>query len=182
MKNDDTFSDIEAQSSSRLEPDATNDVRALSSSHDMQQDTSTSAILPRMERRLTSHRYMRLLLVALVVVILAALAGGYGVFRAVTQPSHQTFSAFQQTHCPFPLDAGLVDGKNVRCGFLSVPEDRSLPKSPTIHLAVAIFKIAQFSTCPRSCALSKRRSWRCSVGEPGSDVQRWESRLSCTEL
>ena len=140
MKNDDTFSDIEAQSSSRPESDATNDDRVLSSSNDMQQDTSTSAILPRMERRLTSHRYMRLLLVALVVVILAALAGGYGVFHAVSQPSHQTSSAFQQTQCPFPLGAGLVDGKNVTCGFLSVPEDRSLPKSPTIHLAVAIFK------------------------------------------
>jgi pimeloyl-ACP methyl ester carboxylesterase len=44
------------------------------------------------------------------------------------------------THCPFALDATLVEGKHVRCGFLVVPEDRSQPQGPTIRLAVAIFK------------------------------------------
>ncbi len=44
------------------------------------------------------------------------------------------------THCPFILGTGLVEGKNVTCGFLSVPEDRSQPKGTTLRLAVAIFK------------------------------------------
>jgi pimeloyl-ACP methyl ester carboxylesterase len=78
-------------------------------------------------------------LVALVVV-LVVLAGGYGVFRALSPTTREAPSAFQVSHCPFALDATLVEGKNVTCGFLVVPEDRSQPQGPTIRLAVAIFK------------------------------------------
>jgi pimeloyl-ACP methyl ester carboxylesterase len=140
MKNDDTFSDDGAPSTSFPEHDVNSQGRVLSSPQNVPQNTSFSTPLHRMERRLTSHHRMRLLLIAMVVVVLVALAGGYGVFRAVSQPSRQTSSAFQQTRCPFVLGAALVEGQNVRCGFLSVPEDRNLPRSPTIHLAVAIFK------------------------------------------
>ena len=74
------------------------------------------------------------------MVVLVVLAGGYGVFCAVSQPSRQVSSAFQQAHCPFPLSGDFVEGQNVMCGFLTVPEDWSQPKGPTIRLAVAIFK------------------------------------------
>jgi pimeloyl-ACP methyl ester carboxylesterase len=67
-------------------------------------------------------------------------AGAYGVFRALSPTSRQAPSAFQRAPCPFPLGAGLVEGHNVTCGFLMVPEDRSQPQGPTIRLAVAIFK------------------------------------------
>ena len=101
-----------------------------------------------MEQRLTSHHRMRLLQVALAVVVLIALAGGYGVFRAVSQPSHQASSAFQVTYCPFPPGAGLVEGQNVRCGFLTVPEDWSHPHGPSIRLAVEIFKTPNSQSTP----------------------------------
>jgi len=91
---------------------------------------------------------MRLLLIATVVVVLVALAGGYGVFRAVSQPSRQTSSAYQQTRCPFHVSTDFVEGKNVTCGFLSVPEDRSQPKGHTIRLAVAIFKTPSSHPAP----------------------------------
>jgi hypothetical protein len=55
-----------------------------------------------------------------MVVVLVALAGGYGVFRALSPPSRQATSAFQQAPCPFALGAGLVEGHNVTCGFLVV--------------------------------------------------------------
>jgi pimeloyl-ACP methyl ester carboxylesterase len=84
----------------------------------------------------------------MVVVVLVVLAGGYGVFRAVSQPSHQASPAFQVTHCPFALDATLVEGKHVRCGFLVVPEDRSQPQGSTIRLAVAIFKASSPHPAP----------------------------------
>ncbi len=148
MKNDDTFSDDEAPSTSFPEHDVNSDWRTLSSPQNMPQDTSSSTPLPRMERRLTSHHRMRLLLIAMVVIVLVALAGGYGVFRAVSQPSRQTSSAFHQTHCPFPLGKGLSEGQNVRCGFLVVPEDRSHVPGPTIHLAVAIFKTPSSHPAP----------------------------------
>jgi pimeloyl-ACP methyl ester carboxylesterase len=73
-------------------------------------------------------------------VVLIVLAGDFGVFRVVSPPPPQAPSAFQLVHCPFPLGRGLVEGKDVRCGFLVVPEDRSHPDGRTIRLAVAIFK------------------------------------------
>ncbi len=148
MKNDDTLSDDGAPSSSFPERDVNSNGRTLSSPHNVPQDTSSSTPLPRMERRFTSHHRMRLLLVAMVVVVLVALAGGYGVFRTVSQPSRQTSSAFHQTRCPFHVSTDLVEGQNVKCGFLSVPEDRSLLRSPTIQLAVAIFKTPSPNPAP----------------------------------
>jgi pimeloyl-ACP methyl ester carboxylesterase len=47
---------------------------------------------------------------------------------------------FEQSRCPFPLGAGLVDGVDVRCGYLVVPADRQRADSPLIRLAVADFK------------------------------------------
>ncbi len=141
MKDEDTFSKNEPPPTTfDHEHDGDGDSRGLSSPAHVAQDIPSSAHLPRMDRRLTLRHHMRFLLVAMVVVVLAALAGGYGLFRAVSPPSRQASSAFQGAHCPFPLGAGLVEGQNVKCGFLTVPEDRSLPKSPTMRLAVAIFQ------------------------------------------
>jgi pimeloyl-ACP methyl ester carboxylesterase len=141
MKDEDPFSnDDPPLSSPAHERGADGDGRALASPPTPLQDTPASAHLPRMGRRLPSRHHVRLLLGAIVVVVLVALAGGYGLFRAVSPPSRQASTAFQQAHCPFPLGAGLVEGHDVRCGFLVVPEDRSLLKSPTLRLAVAVFK------------------------------------------
>jgi pimeloyl-ACP methyl ester carboxylesterase len=148
MKNDETFSDDGVPSTSYSEHEVNSNGQAQSSPHNAPEDISTSASLPRVERRRISHHHIRLLQVTMAIVVLVALAGGYGVFRAVSQPSRQTSSAFQQTRCPFVLGAGLVEGKNVTCGFLSVPEDRSLLKSPTIQLAVAIFKSPSSQSAP----------------------------------
>ena len=92
MKNDDTFSSDEAPSTAFPERDVNSDEGALSSSPNVPQGTSSSTPLPRMERRLTSHNRLRLLQVALAVVVLVALAGGYGVFRAVLFMSVQILS------------------------------------------------------------------------------------------
>src|SRR5437870_685795 len=87
---------------------------------------ASSTASPLMKPPLAARHYVRLLLVALVVLII--LAGGYGIFRAVSPPSHQVSSAFQQAHCPFPISGDFVEGKDVKCGFLVVPEDRSQPQ------------------------------------------------------
>jgi pimeloyl-ACP methyl ester carboxylesterase len=140
MKNNDTSSEDGVLSTSFPEREIDSDGQTLSSPHNMPQNAPFSASPTKMERRSKSHHRMQFLLVAMVGVVLVALAAGYGIFHAASQPSHQISSAFQQAHCPFVLGAGLVEGKDVICGFLSVPEDRSLPKSPKLHLAVAIFK------------------------------------------
>ena len=102
------------------------------------QDVSSPTHPPHMERQLTLRHFGRPLLV--VMVLMVVLAGGYGIFRAISPPARQTLSTFQQTQCPFPLGKGLREGKDVRCGFLVVPEDRSHVPGPTIRPAVAIFK------------------------------------------
>jgi pimeloyl-ACP methyl ester carboxylesterase len=47
-------------------------------------------------------------------------------------------SAFEETTCKFELPNGLVDGKEIQCGVLSVPINRSDPESPTTELSIAI--------------------------------------------
>jgi pimeloyl-ACP methyl ester carboxylesterase len=110
----------------------------------MSQEAPASAHPPKTERR----RALRLLLVAMMVVVLVVLAGGYGVFRALSPTSRQPTFAFHQAPCPIPFGGGLVEGKNVRCGELSVPEDRSQPQGPTIRLAVVIFKTSSPHPAP----------------------------------
>ncbi|MBL8164130.1 MAG: alpha/beta hydrolase [Anaerolineae bacterium] len=44
----------------------------------------------------------------------------------------------ESVNCWMELPDGLVEGENVDCGILYVPEDRSDPNSPTIELAFAI--------------------------------------------
>jgi pimeloyl-ACP methyl ester carboxylesterase len=83
----------------------------------------------------------RWLLATLVGMLV--LAGGTGLlislFQRRASPAPPS-SAFQTTSCPFKLAAGVVEGKDVRCGYLTVPEDHSRPQGTTIRLAVAIFK------------------------------------------
>ncbi len=93
------------------------DRSALSPVHPVPQEVPP-AHAPKTEQRLTPRHPLQLLLVAMMMLV--ALAGGYSVFHAVTPSSHQASSAFQQVHCSFTPGPGLVEGKDVRCGFLVV--------------------------------------------------------------
>ena len=99
---------------------------------------------PPVARSARRGRLPRWLLVTLVgMLALAVLAGGTGVLVSLLHrqpnPSPAT-STFQTTSCPFKLAAGVVEGKDVVCGYLRVPADHSRPQGPTIRLAVAIIK------------------------------------------
>lgn len=52
--------------------------------------------------------------------------------------AQDTDSQIEPTACWMELPEGLVEGENVDCGYLSVPEDRSDESSPTIQLAFAV--------------------------------------------
>lgn len=56
-----------------------------------------------------------------------------------TSISHRDES-FRYTACPFMAGEGIVEGQTVRCGFLTVPEDRAQPGGKSVRLAVAIYK------------------------------------------
>ncbi len=47
---------------------------------------------------------------------------------------------FEPAPCPFDVPGDRLEGRDVRCGYLVVPEQHSVPAGPTIKLAVAIFK------------------------------------------
>ena len=47
---------------------------------------------------------------------------------------------YEQAACMFTLPAGMVEGRDITCGYLTVPERYEDPQGPTIRLAVAIIK------------------------------------------
>ncbi len=51
---------------------------------------------------------------------------------------------FQDAPCPFTLGAGIIEGKQVRCGYVTVPQNRAINAGATVKLAVAIFKSQQY--------------------------------------
>src|SRR5579862_5532405 len=89
------------------------------------------------------------------VCVLALVFGGTYVLveQALTHSGNQTSAqsqktgstsapvtgTFQSAGCPFQPGSGITEGQQLRCGFLSVPEDRSNKHSQSIKLAVAIF-------------------------------------------
>src|SRR5436309_7748314 len=77
---------------------------------------------------------MKLMRVVLGLLVLGALAVP---IRAGAQAA---VSRFEPASCQFTIDSAYKEGKDVRCGFLIVPENRILNNGKTIKLAVAIFK------------------------------------------
>jgi hypothetical protein len=47
---------------------------------------------------------------------------------------------FEDLPCPLPLPEGLTEGKDIVCGYVTVPEDHADPDSEAIQLAVAILR------------------------------------------
>src|SRR5437763_504302 len=108
MKDEDSFSnDGSPPAASGQQRSGESDRNALSSIYPGPQDAPASAHAPKTPQRLPAPPPWRLLLVALMIVVLVALAGGYGLFHAISPSSRQASSAFQQvTPCPFRLGAG----------------------------------------------------------------------------
>ncbi len=76
------------------------------------------------------------------IVALAVLLGSganAGAARPAA-PARQVTPRFEPAACRFKPGAGIVAGRDVRCGVVVVPQDRSVSNGPTIRLAVAIFK------------------------------------------
>lgn len=67
---------------------------------------------------------------------------------AVTSAEAGTEPRFEPAPCSFALAADQIEGVTLRCGFVLVPENRSLPEGKWIRLAVAIFKSSTLATRP----------------------------------
>ncbi|MFN8473183.1 MAG: alpha/beta fold hydrolase [Anaerolineae bacterium] len=98
-----------------------------------------------------------LALIVAAVLLTLFLAGG-----ADAAPAPQGASAFEPAPCPFPLVPGelgilgdvltqtgrIVEGRDVQCGYLTVPAHHADPNGPTIRLAVAVIKSTNASPAP----------------------------------
>ncbi len=113
--------------------------------------------------QLTSHlwratipfRRLALLIAGLLLALVLAAS-------AAAAPAPQSASAFEAAPCPFPLvpeEAGalgsivtgagrVVEGRDVECGYLSVPLRHTNPNGPQIKLAVAIIKSTSDAPAP----------------------------------
>ncbi len=64
-----------------------------------------------------------------------------------TAPGHPT-AAFQSAQCPFQVGAGITQGQQLSCGYVTVPENRATSSSNKVRLAVAIFRAPQYMNKP----------------------------------
>lgn len=58
----------------------------------------------------------------------------------ITRQTTTTDYSFSQARCPFKPGAGIIEGKDLTCGYLTVPEDSQHPGKRHLKLAVAVFK------------------------------------------
>jgi pimeloyl-ACP methyl ester carboxylesterase len=72
----------------------------------------------------------------LLVIILTLMAP----FIASPVQSATPTGTFQPDDCMFKLPSGAVEGRDLECGWLQVPERHERPDGPVIRLAVAIIK------------------------------------------
>lgn len=79
-------------------------------------------------------------------------------------------NAFQTAPCMFELPAGVVEGTDVVCGYLTVPAEHANPDGPTIQLAVAILKSPEPNSKPDPLFLAQG-------GPGGSTIETYATPL-----
>ncbi len=67
---------------------------------------------------------------------------------AMGGPSLQDIARFESAECMFDPFPGLIEGTNMECGYLTVPEEWDNPSGPTIRLAVVILKAQSENPAP----------------------------------
>ncbi|MFQ3632875.1 MAG: transporter, partial [Roseiflexus sp.] len=72
----------------------------------------------------------------LIILLLTATA----LLTATPVRAASPAGVFQPSACMFELPVGAVEGRDLECGWLQVPERHAQPDGPTIRLAVAIIK------------------------------------------
>lgn len=82
---------------------------------------------------------VRLILASWIILISFILPTHTGLTASFHEWDIQ-MPGFEPAACMFTLPAGAEEGKNVLCGYVSVPEEHSKPDGKRIRLAVVIYK------------------------------------------
>ncbi|MEQ8675425.1 MAG: alpha/beta fold hydrolase [Aggregatilineales bacterium] len=72
-------------------------------------------------------------LFALIVALMTLLSG------MALQAQEGSAGTYEETSCAFDIPAGYVEGTDITCGYVTVPEVHSAPDGATIRIAVAVF-------------------------------------------
>src|SRR5215471_18217942 len=114
-----------------------------------QQSGSVPPMSPAPSRKKPSGMVIAGVVLTVIELLASVIAGGSNLpsHRSTTQPGHPT-SAFQSAPCPFQLGADIVDGQQVTCGYINVPENRNVNDGRKVKLALAIFKAPQYLNTP----------------------------------
>lgn len=83
---------------------------------------------------------------------------------------------FNNSACPFQPGTGITEGQQLRCGFLSVPEDHANIHGTRIKLAVAIFTPANAASGPTDPIVY------LSGGPGGALLNGWANYVSSSNL
>ena len=79
-------------------------------------------------------------IVVLAALLVSACASSTPTGQQSTGTPAASVGHFAKNACPFKVDSSLVEGKDVTCGTLTVPEDRQKPQGNIEQLAVATYK------------------------------------------
>ncbi|GAB4198004.1 MAG: hypothetical protein OHK0022_16740 [Roseiflexaceae bacterium] len=97
---------------------------------------------------MTLFRSPALLRRALLALLLAALLPSAHAAAATARPLPQTGTGYEVAECPMELPPGAVEGQDLECGYLTVPEEHANPSGPTIKLAVAVIRSTATNPAP----------------------------------
>ena len=85
-------------------------------------------------------------LTCVLVILMVA-----GIVPAAAQDGGESsgqIGVFRKSACPFDVPRGAVEGIDIVCGYVTVPERHANPDGPTIDLAVAVIKSTSADPAP----------------------------------
>ena len=100
-------------------------------------------------------RNIRLMVMVGVLILL-------GVVAAPAAAQDQFTPEYEATACPFPMPIGAVEGEDIICGMVTVPESHADPDGPTIKLAMGILKSTSDTPAPEPLVMF--------TGGPGGNI------------
>lgn len=86
------------------------------------------------------RRYTRWIVLMIVCALAISPFASLSAPAAARVAAQDPVGTFEETACPFALPSGVVAGRDVICGYVTVPERHANPGGPVIKLAVAVIK------------------------------------------